>query len=262
MRTLPLVLVVAAMAAFGAKAGAEAITSCTQSGTCFCVNADLLPAIQERVTTIRARLSSERTTGKATGYISIPISTLEGSYLKVNLDVASDVKQRLETKFGANSLWMLNPGEKSWTLPDGAGGADYMLMWTRVLEGAAGDGSDFDFVYFTGPDDFKRGLRLADTDVMAQLEAEYDKRAADDPQIKVVDKRLFRNYYALRASVAFSLGSHDEWNIVRGINERRRHAGPAAIARQWAVWFDGQPVSPSQYETQAAPGYAGNCPLK
>jgi len=263
MQTLRIVLAVAALGLpWIPKAAAEPITSCTQSGICYCVNVDLLAAIQERVATIRARLATERSAGKATGYISIPISTLEGSYFKVNVDVAEDVKKRVETKFGAASVWLLNPGEKNFALPDGAGGADYMLMWTRVLEGTSGDGSDFDFVYFTGPDDFKRGLKLGDTDIMGQLEAEYDKRAANDNGIKAVDKRLFRNYYALRASVAFSLGSHDEWNVVRAVNEKRRHGDTKGIARQWAVWFDGKPVSPSQYEAQAAAGYAGNCSTK
>jgi len=80
------------------------------------------------------------------------------------------VKKRVEAKFGAASVWMLNPGEKQWALPDQgsakASGADYILMWTRVLEGATGDGPDFDFVYFTGPDDFHRALKLIDTDLM------------------------------------------------------------------------------------------------
>jgi hypothetical protein len=241
---------------------AESITSCTQSGICYCVNTDFLAAIQDKVAAIRARLAIERGAGKATGYISIPISTLEGSYFKLNLDVAADVKQRVEGKFGSTSLWMLNPAEKEWSLPDKASGADYMLMWTRVLEGVTGAGPDFDFVYFTGPNDFKTALKLGDADLMGQLNAEYDKRAATDPGIKSVDKKLFRDYYALRASVAFSLGSHDEWNIVRTINEARRHADARGIARQWAVWFDGQPVSPSQFETQAAAGYTGTCAVK
>src|SRR5882724_7955128 len=128
MQASCIVAVAAIAALWMPKAGAETLTSCTQSGTCYCVNADFLAAIQERVTAIRARLATERSAGKATGYISIPISTLEGSYYDVNLKVAGDVKTRLETKFGAASVWMLNPGEKSWALPDHASGADYMLM--------------------------------------------------------------------------------------------------------------------------------------
>ena len=266
MQGLHVSAVVAACGALVVPAAAETITSCTSSGICYCVNADYLATIQDRVSSIRARLAAERAAGKATGYISIPISTLEGNYFKVNVDVADDVKKRVEARFGAASVWMLNPAETQWSLPKigaaGASGADYMLMWTRVLEGASGDGPDFDFVYFTGPEDFRRGLNIGDADVMGQLDAEYDKRAATDPEIKKVDKRAFRTYYALRASVAFSLGSHDEWNIARTINERRRRAGPQAIARQLAVWFDGRSVSPSEYEAPAAAGYVGTCAVK
>ncbi len=124
------------------------------------------------------------------------------------------------------------------------------------------DAPDFDFVYFTGPNDFKLALNLGDTDLMGQLDAEYEKRATSDPGIKSVDKRLFRNYYALRASVAFSLGSHDEWNIVRTVNERRRREGAYGVAGQLAAWFNGQPATPSQFESTAAPGYTGNCAVK
>jgi hypothetical protein len=263
MDHLPAVVFVALMCApWISQARAESITTCTGSGTCYCVNADFLAVIQDRVATIRERLTHERSAGKATGYISIPISTLEGSYIKVNLDVAADVKQRVEARFGTASLWMLNPSEKELALPDHASGADYMLMWTRVLEGATGGGQDFDLVYFTGPNDFKLALKLGEADLMGQLNAEYERRAATDPGIKSVDKRLFRDYYALRASVAFSLGSHDEWNIVRSINDTRRHADARGIARLWAVWFDGQPVSPSQFETPAAAGYTGSCAVK
>jgi hypothetical protein len=107
------VLVAAIAALWSPHASAEQITSCTQSGTCYCVNADFLAAIQDKVAAIRARLTTERAAGKATGYVSIPISTLEGSYFKLNLDVAADVKQRVEAKFGAASLWMLNSAERN-----------------------------------------------------------------------------------------------------------------------------------------------------
>jgi len=59
-------------------AAAEPITTCTQGGICYCVNADFLAVIQERVSTIRARLAAERAAGKATGYISIPALDARG----------------------------------------------------------------------------------------------------------------------------------------------------------------------------------------
>jgi hypothetical protein len=59
--------------------------------------------------------------------------------------------------------------------------------------------------------------------------------------------------------VAYSYGSHDEWNIARLINMRRRGATDFGIANQLAIFFDGQPQSPGGYEDPTAPGDAGRC---
>lgn len=248
------------MIAAADPAAADQMTSCTHLQFCYCVNRDLLPTIEEHVARIRRAISTERGAGKAIGYLSIPISTLEGSYYKINKETAADIVARLGERFGTSSVWMLNPGLDDWGLPQGASGAEYMLMWTRVLEGPDGTGADFDFVYFTGPSDFARKLGLTGKGDMASLDAEYERRLATDPDIRSVDKRKFRNYYALRASVAFSLGSHDEWNIVRAINEKRRAVDrTGGIAKQLAVFFDGRPVPPGLYETPVAPGDVGMC---
>jgi hypothetical protein len=75
-----------------------------------------------------------------------------------------------------------------------------------------------------------------------------------------VDRRSFRDYYGLRASVAYSLGSHDEWDIVRMINEKRRLSDAAAgIAKQMGVFFDGRPAAPGLLETSVATGDVGEC---
>jgi hypothetical protein len=47
-------------------------------------------------------------------------------------------------------------------------------MWTRVLEGADGLGSDFDLVYFTGPSDFARTLKFDGSGDVAKIDAYYD----------------------------------------------------------------------------------------
>src|SRR5262252_8412463 len=54
---------------------------------------------------------------------------------------------------------------------------------------------------------------------MERLDAYYGNLVKTDPDLAKIDKKSFREYYVLRASVAFSFGSHDEWNIVRAINE-------------------------------------------
>ncbi len=77
------------------------------------------------------------------------------------------------------------------------------------------------------------------------------------------NRRDFRDYYGLRASAAASRGSHDEWNIVRVINERRRHdhyRTEFGIGRQIAILFDGRALPPGPAETATAPGYVIGCP--
>jgi hypothetical protein len=147
----------------------------------------------------------------------------------------------------------------------GASGADFMYMWTQILEGPKGLGEDFDFFYFAGPSDFAGYFALTGQADLERLEAWFDTRAAQDPAFKTsvdqggITKAGFRNYYGLRASVAFSYGSHDEWNIARLINDRRRGATDFGIANQLAVFFDGHPVTPGGYENPTASGDVGRC---
>jgi hypothetical protein len=99
---------------------------------------------------------------------------------------------------------------------------------------------------------------------MLRIEQFFDKRLESDPDLKkAVDKGLtrsaFRNYYALKASATFSKGAHDEWNIVRALNERRRAHDRFGIANQLAVLFDGGGVAPSSSEGATSDGYTGKC---
>ena len=251
-----------AVSATGALAARA--TECTALNICYCVEQDLKPAIDANVTKIRKLMAEQKTAGKAVGYLSIPISTVGGSYFGVSSDVAARTKAAVEKRLGTNSAWLLNPGESDFGLPAGANGADYMLQWTRVLEGT-GVGEDFDFVYFAGPSDFASALGLTGEADMEKIDALFDRRyAADEGLRKAVEqgkvsKTTFRNYYALRAAISFSYGSHDEWNIVRILNERRRGATKSGIADQIAVWFDGRAAVPGAYEQSIAAGDAGRC---
>src|SRR5262249_1940635 len=132
---------------------AEKVTECTRDGFCYCTNTELRGAIAQNISDIRARISAERAQGKAIGYLSIPISTVAGSYCGEKSKVGAEVKERVEERFGVHDVWLLNTAAKEVSLPPTASGADYMLMWTNVLEGENGLGA-FDFVYFVGPSDF------------------------------------------------------------------------------------------------------------
>ncbi len=257
--TVALFAVVLALAAT-APARADNVTECTLGRFCYRVNSDLRATIDQRVAYIRDLLGAQRAQNKAVGYMSVPISTVGGSYFAVNVKVAAEVKERVEDRFGSGMAWILNPAAKDVALPQNATGADYMLMWTQVLEGKTGLGEDFAFVYFVGPSEFARHFSLDGHGDMQKLDAYYDALAKTDPELAAkVDRKSFREYYALRASMAFSFGSHDEWNIVRAINERRRSDGSYGISRQLAVLFDGRAVAPGLFETPIAPGMAGEC---
>ena len=252
----------------GASAGTS--TNCTTIEFCYCVNQDYRDQIDDNIARVLKVIADERNTkGKAIGYMSIPLSTAGGSYMDVNLDVAKKTKERLEERFGKNSVWILNPGEEGTLkkLPAGPPptGADYMYMWTKILEGPRGLGENFDFFYFVGPSDFRISFGLngvgdmdkIDDDFVKRLAAGGDfKKAVDDHKLS---KQTYRNYYALRASVAFSYGSHDEWNIARVLSERRRGAEDFGIANQLSIWFDGQPLAPGSYEAPTASGDVGRC---
>jgi hypothetical protein len=248
---------------------ADNATECTLLQFCYCVNTELNGLIEERVAGVRKLLAAQRAQGKLIGYISTPLSSLEGAYYGVNADAAVDLKSRLEKQYGSDFLWMLNPGASFLLPPDenilprNATGADFMWMWTRVLEGPDGLGRDFDWVYFVGPSDFATFLKLPGVDDMRALNAYYDKRAVTDPGIKQVDRDKFRAYYGLRAAVTYSYGSHDEWNIARAINAKRREADPKlGFAKELAIFFDGKPVPPPLFDTPTTPGTAGACPVK
>jgi hypothetical protein len=252
------------LAAGPAQSADDKVTVCTTINLCYCIKSDTRDAINKNVARVRQLIVEQKAAGKAIGYMSIPLSTLGGGYFGVNADAAQRTKARIEARFGAQSVWILNPGAEG-NLPPGASGADYMYMWTRILEGRSGLGEDFDFFYFVGPSDFAQFFSLNGDADMAKLDAYFDKRRASDPAMqKAIDdgtlsKKTFRNYYALGASVSFSYGSHDEWNIARLINERRRGAGDFGLARQLAVLFDGRAATPADFEGAVAAGDVGWC---
>ena len=260
-------IALAALATMLAVSSAQAarVTECTAINICYCVETDIKPAIDTNISKIRQMIAEQKSYGKAIGYMSLPISTVGGAYSGVNVDVAAKTKERVEKRFGAKSIWILNPGGSGFSLPSGANGADYMLQWTRVLEGHSGNGEDFDFFYFVGPADFANALGLTGDGDMERIDELFDKRYASDEGLRKAveqgktNKAMFRMYYGLRASIAFSYGSHDEWNILRLLNERRRGGTQFGVANQIASFYDGQATPPSAAEQGVSTGYVGRC---
>ena len=247
----------ASSGAFAAKA-----TECTKVGICYCVNDELKATIQTKVDRFRQTIAEQRKAGKAVGYLSVPLTSGGGGNFNINKEVADTARAALEKRFGSEFVYVLNPATLEADLPKGTG-PDYMLMWTTLLEGPDGTG-DFDFVYFAGPQDFARYFGFDGTNDMGKLDAYFDKRVASDADFaKAVQggltKANFRKYYALRASSAVSRGAHDEWNIIRTLNDRRRADAKLGTGAQIAVLFDGRPISPSAIEAGVSDGYVGKC---
>jgi hypothetical protein len=267
-RRAPTVPLSAALLAIGLAMGSTPAlsgksTACSKIAFCYCVDDNVKGVIESRVSEFRERITAQRKAGKAVGYLSVPLSTVGGGFFNVNMEVAATAKAHIEQRFGKEQVFVLNPGIPEANIPNGTG-ADYMLMWTSLLEGKEGLGEDFDFVYFVGPRDFARYFALDGSADMLKLEGYFDKRLMTDTELqKAVEKGLtrsaFRNYYALKASTTFSKGAHDEWNIVRALNERRRAHRRFGVAEQLAVLFDGTGVLPPGAEAPTSEGYAGKC---
>lgn len=253
------------MALTSTGARATQTTACTKLDICYCVNTDYNDAIKDNVARVRQMIADKKASGKTIGYLSVPLSPAGGGSFAINTEAAKAIVDNATARLGPRSVWLLNPGAEGGDKMKGASGADYMYMWTQILEGAGGLGEDFNFFYFAGPTDFAGYFKLTGQGDFDALEDWFDKRVASDPAFKKsvddgsVTKTGFRNYYGLRASVAFSYGSHDEWNIARLINDRRRGATDFGIANQLSVLFDGRPVSPGGYENPAASGDVGRC---
>jgi hypothetical protein len=166
-------------------------------------------------------------------------------------------------------------------------GGDYMRMWTRILvedEHRAGHelGEYFDAYYFLGQDDIHRFFSDVDqsADLATSIEGYLSRKIATDSEFrkhftppftnesgKAVAKKdeedewkrrrsAFFRYYMIRGGANYSRGSHDEWNILRALNERRRSAlGNRGLGSQIAAYYSGGPLSPTSLEQRVSPGY-------
>jgi hypothetical protein len=264
MWTRAMIIPVALLLGLGsAPLHAAKVTECAKVGICYCVNDELKATIAAKVADFRRATAEQRKAGKAVGYLSIPLTSTGGGNFNVNREVAERAKTAIEMRYGADFIWVLNPATQDGDLPKGSTGADYMLMWASVLEGPDGLG-DFDFVAFSGQQDFARYFGFDGNADMAKLDAYFDKRVKSDPDFEKavqdgLTKAAFRKYYALRASASVSRGAHDEWNIVRAINERRRADSKLGTGNQIPMLFDGRAAAPPESEAPVSDGYVGKC---
>ena len=270
MKNLLSVLAVSSAALLHANSATAAmVTDCSPNGICYCIEEGFKPAIAANLAKLQTLIRDQRAMGKAVGYQSLPLSTLGGGHFNLNREVGAKVKARVETRFGANQTYLLAPGMKEAEIPDfnqqRAGGGEYMVMWTALLEGANGMGEDFDYMYFVGPSDFANALGLTGVGDMERINQIYTERMLGDPDFKQavergrITPRSFRNYYALKGSVNVSLGAHDEWNIFATINKKRRSDAKFGTGNQIPMLFDGRGTSGAESEALNSNGYIGAC---
>jgi hypothetical protein len=155
-------------------------------------------------------------------------------------------------------------------------------------------GQYFDAYYFIGPRDVHSFFMREGETLTAGIQAYFTRKFATDadfcefyslPEVdwhplgprKVRNEEQYRlrdiwenrridflRYYSLRASVNFSLGSHDEWLIFCHLNRLRREATRAPenfmfdgdVAEQIAGFFDGGQIDPASAESLLSHGYS------
>ena len=77
----------------------------------------------------------------------MPLTSAGGGNFDVNKEVAETTKRAIETRMGADYIFVFNPGATpDADLPRGSGGTEYMVMWTPCSKAGDGLGNDFDFV--------------------------------------------------------------------------------------------------------------------
>ena len=221
------------------------------SGSTFSVSPALVTDIEKLIDQVRAEIAVKRAAGCFIGYLSVPVSSKSGGDFRTNTDMAAKITERVQLEFGPK-LWLLNPA--AYNLPKTASGGDYMAVWSDVLAGADGAGADFDVAYFVGPTDVWKFFGLVDVDRLGSIEAWLKNKAGSDQGYKAIyddeaARQKFIRYYGLRGSTIFSKGAHDEWNIVLSLNSKR------PIGEDIAVYFDGRPVEPGDYQDGVDVGY-------
>ena len=92
-------------------AQAAKVSECTKIGICYCVNDELKATIAAKVDRFRQILAEQRKAGKAVGYLSVPLSPAGGGNFNVNKEVAENAKVAIEKRFGADYIYVLNPGD-------------------------------------------------------------------------------------------------------------------------------------------------------
>jgi hypothetical protein len=156
---------------------------------------------------------------------------------------------------------------------------------------AENSGQAFDAFYFIGPRDVQSFFIREGANLTTGIQTYFAQKYASDGGFRtayhaeediwedvgppspitknIYDKRQdwqnarfrFLRYYGLRASANFSLGCHDEWLILKELNERRMQHSRGSnnldgdVGERIAAYFDGSQVDPASSESAVTRGY-------
>ncbi|MEL6569186.1 MAG: hypothetical protein AAFQ22_12260 [Pseudomonadota bacterium] len=223
----------------------------SRAGFVFNIDPGLVEPIEHLIDEISEEVAEQKAAGKFFAYLSVPISSRGGGHFQTNTDMAAAITADVERQFG-DQLWVLNPAK--YNLPKSARGGDYMAVWADVLAGPDRKGSLIDMVYFVGPKDVWSFFGATCDDRIGTVAAWLDAHAKTSKSLKEIaedpEKRArFLRYYAIRGSSAYSKGAHDEWNLVMRFNGYRE------IGDDIAVYFNGDPIEPGDYDDDTDAGY-------
>lgn len=229
----------------------------SKSGFTFSVNPDIINDIEKLINEITTEMNAKKAEGKFICYISVPISPMGGGDFRTNNEIAAFIERNVTSIFGQD-LWILNPAK--YNLPKSAGGGDYMAIWSDILAGNNGNGEDLDMIYFIGPSDVWSFFGVSESDRIGNIRDWLKEKSKSDEHYNQIFNdekrlRLFLRYYAIRGSAAYSKGAHDEWNIIASLNLKR------SIGDDIAVYFNGSPIEPGDFDDSTDYGYQTNFQL-
>lgn len=230
----------------------------------------------KQINLITKDIARARVEKKLIIYLSCPISGRGGGHSDTNVKIANHTTRRLLAQWGER-FFILNPAQYQLESKEGAGllqqhmrtlkltdsdiallpkptGGDYMRMWTKVLveDHHSNTGEQFDGFYFLGPKDVSAFFRQSGAQTTTAAIEDYIARqfSCDKTfrhQFRDSDRlQHFFKFYAIKASSAFSLGCHDEWNIFVKLNQKRLQISKQnAIGDLLAGYFDGEQLPPN-----------------
>ena len=129
------VIAAALLAAHPRVAEAAKVSECTKIGICYCVNDELKLTIATKVERFRQVLAEQRKAGKAVGYLSVPLSPAGGGNFNINMEVAASAKAAIEKRFGADYIYVLNPGTPEATKPIARRKRASVPSWDEIMFG-------------------------------------------------------------------------------------------------------------------------------